>query len=136
MRLQARGDRGVVQSVVLFLGVSVLSGALAAGLVIPFAGLLGFGTEKTSETFEKLPTELQQQPLPVRSRIVAADGSQIAYIYDQNRVNVRLSQVTSIMKKAIIAVESMCGPAGIGFVIWKIVFTARPASDKAKAQTA
>jgi membrane peptidoglycan carboxypeptidase len=105
MRLQARGDRGVVQSVVLFLGVSVLSGALAAGLVIPFAGLLGFGTEKTSETFEKLPTELQQQPLPVRSRIVAADGSQIAYIYDQNRVNVRLSQVTSIMKKAIIAVE-------------------------------
>jgi membrane peptidoglycan carboxypeptidase len=105
MRLQAKGDRGVVQSVVLFLGVSVLSGALAAGLVIPFAGLLGFGTEKTSQTFQKLPTELIQEPLPVRSRILAADGSQIAYIYDQNRVFVRLSQISSIMKKAIIAVE-------------------------------
>jgi membrane peptidoglycan carboxypeptidase len=105
MRLQARGDRGVVQSVVLFVGVSVLSGALAAGLVIPFAGLLGFGTEKTSETFQKLPTELSQQPLPVRSRILADDGSLIAFIYDQNRVYVRLSQISSIMKRAIIAVE-------------------------------
>jgi membrane peptidoglycan carboxypeptidase len=106
MPVKERGDRGVVQSVVLFLGVSVLSGALAAGLVIPFAGLLGFGTEKTSETFEKLPTELQQKPLPVRSRIVAADGkTHIAYLYDENRVYVTLGQVSSIMKKAIIAIE-------------------------------
>jgi hypothetical protein len=50
MRVREKEDRGVVQSVVLFLGVSVLSGALAAGLAIPFAGLAGFTTEKTSET--------------------------------------------------------------------------------------
>lgn len=105
MPVKERGDRGIVQSIVLFLGVSVLSGALAAGLVIPFAGLLGFGTEKTSETFEKLPQELVQKPLPVRSRIVDKDGGHIAYIYDQNRVYVKLSLITSIMKKAIIAIE-------------------------------
>ena len=39
MRARDKDDRGVVQSVVMFLGVSVLSGALAAGLAIPFAGL-------------------------------------------------------------------------------------------------
>jgi membrane peptidoglycan carboxypeptidase len=106
MPVKERGDRGIVQSVVLFLGVSVLSGALAAGLVIPFAGLAGFGTEKTSETFEKLPVELKTQPPPVRSRIVAADGkTHIAFIYDQNRIDVKLSQIAPIMKKAIIAIE-------------------------------
>lgn len=105
MRPKARGDRGVVQSIVLFLGVSVLSGALAAGLVIPFAGLLGFGTEKTSETFEKLPQELRQEPLPLRSQILAADGTHIAFLYEENRSTVRLSQITSIMKKAIVAIE-------------------------------
>ena len=105
MRPKARGDRGVVQSIVLFLGVSVLSGALAAGLLIPFAGLLGFGTEKTSETFEKLPTELRQEPLPLRSQIRAADGSHIAFLYEENRSTVKLSQITSIMKKAIVAIE-------------------------------
>src|SRR5262245_24761086 len=105
MRVKERGDRGIVQSIVLFLGVSVLSGALAAGLVIPFAGLLGFGTEKTSETCEKLPQELAQKPLPLRSRIVDKNGDHIAYIYDQNRVYVHLTQITSIMKKAIIAIE-------------------------------
>ena len=106
MPVKERGDRGIVQSVVLFLGVSVLSGALAAGLVIPLAGLAGFGTEKTSETFEKLPVELKTQPPPVRSRIVAADGkTHIAFLYDQNRVDVNLSQISPIMKKAIIAIE-------------------------------
>ncbi len=105
MRVLERGDRGVVQSIVLFLGVSVLSGALAAGLVIPFAGLAGFGTEKTSDTLEKLPTELKTGPLPVRSRIVTADGKQVAWLYDENRVAVSLSGIAPIMKKAIIAIE-------------------------------
>ena len=105
MRAREKGDRGVVQSVVLFLGVSVLSGALAAGLAIPFAGLAGFGTEKTAETLQDLPIELKTDPLAVKSKIVAADGSLIATLYEQNRVPVKLTQVTPIMRKAIVSIE-------------------------------
>jgi membrane peptidoglycan carboxypeptidase len=105
MRVLERGDRGVVQSIVLFLGVSVLSGTLAAGLLIPFAGLAQFGTEKTSDTLEKLPTELKTGPLPTRSRIVTADGKQVAWLYDQNRVPTNLSGIAPIMQRAIIAIE-------------------------------
>lgn len=99
------GEKGVVQSVVLFLGVSVLSGALAAGLAIPFAGLAGFGTERASESFEQLPQEMAVLPLPVRSRIVDSKGNVIANLFEQNRVYVPLRNVSPIVKKAVIAIE-------------------------------
>jgi membrane peptidoglycan carboxypeptidase len=106
MRVRDKGDRGVVQSVVLFLGVSVLSGALAAGLAIPFAGLAGFSTEKTAETFQDLPQELKTAPLTRRSTILAGDGSRIAELYEQNRVPLTsLAQISPIMQKAIVAIE-------------------------------
>ncbi|MFC5268714.1 penicillin-binding protein [Kribbella qitaiheensis] len=88
-----------------FFGVSVLAGALAAGLVVPFAGLAEFGTKKASESVESLPQELETEPPAVRSRILASDGSLIATLYEQNRVPVPLSQISPIMRKAIVAIE-------------------------------
>ncbi|MEV0291327.1 MULTISPECIES: transglycosylase domain-containing protein [unclassified Kribbella] len=105
MRVREKGDRGVVQSVVLFLGVSVLSGALAAGLAIPFAGLAGFTTEKTHDTLQDLPQQFDEVPLKQKSTILAADGSLIATLAEQNRVPVKLTQVAPIMQKAIVAIE-------------------------------
>ncbi|MFD7153781.1 transglycosylase domain-containing protein [Kribbella sp. NPDC059898] len=105
MRVREKGDRGVVQSVVLFLGVSVLSGALAAGLAVPFAGLAGFTTEKTSATLQDLPQQFDEVPLKQKSTILAADGSVIATLAEQNRVPVKLKDVAPIMQKAIVAIE-------------------------------
>lgn len=105
MRVREKGDHGVVQSVILFLGVSVLSGALAAGLAIPFATLVGFGTEKTAETIQDLPQELKTDPPAQKGRMLAADGSLIAHLYQYNRVPVRLNQVSKIMRQAIVAIE-------------------------------
>ena len=105
MRVREKGDRGVVQSVVLFLGVSVLSGALAAGLAIPLAGLAGFTTEQTSNTLQDLPQQFDEVPLKQKSTILAADGSVIATLAEQNRVPVKLKDVAPIMQKAIVAIE-------------------------------
>jgi membrane peptidoglycan carboxypeptidase len=105
MRVRDKGDRGVVQSVVLFLGVSVLSGALAAGLAIPFAGLAGFGTEKTAETLQDLPQELKTVPPSRKTYIYTADHKLIATLYDQNRDPVTLAQINPIMQKAIVSIE-------------------------------
>ena len=90
---------------ILFIGVSVLSGALAAGLVIPFAGFAGRGSEQVAETVQSLPREFESDPLAVRSRILAADGTLVATLYEQNRVPVPLSSVSPIMRKAIVAIE-------------------------------
>ena len=105
MRAREKGDRGVVQSVVMFLGVSVLSGALAAGLAIPFAGLAGFTTEQTSKTLQDLPQQFDEVPLKQKSTILAADGTLIATLAEQNRVPVKLGAVAPIMQKAIVAIE-------------------------------
>ncbi len=88
-----------------FIGVSVLSGALAAGLVIPLTGLVDLGTQKMSETVESLPQELRTEPLQIRSRIFAADGSLIATLFEQNRVPVPLNRVSAVMRQAIVAIE-------------------------------
>ncbi|WP_350275402.1 transglycosylase domain-containing protein [Kribbella sp. HUAS MG21] len=100
-----RGGRSKARALIMFILVSVLSGALAAGLAVPFAGFAGQGSEQVAETVQSLPKEFESDPLAVRSRILAADGSLLATLYEQNRVPVRLSAISPIMRKAIIAIE-------------------------------
>ncbi|HWD81011.1 MAG TPA: transglycosylase domain-containing protein [Kribbella sp.] len=100
-----RGGRNWARSLIMFIGVSALSGALAAGLAIPFAGFVGQGTAQVATTVESLPKEFESDPLAVRTRILAADGSLLATLYEQNRVPVPLSSVAPIMRKAIVAIE-------------------------------
>ena len=54
---------------------------------------------------DKLPADLEAEPLPQRTRLLARDGQALATLYDQNRVNVPLAEVAPIMRKAIIAIE-------------------------------
>ncbi|GAA0571501.1 PASTA domain-containing protein [Kribbella sandramycini] len=105
MRVREKGDRGVVQSVILFLGVSVLSGALAAGLAMPLAGLAGFTTEQTYKSIESLPQKFDEVTVKAKSTIRAADGSVIATLAEKYRTPVTLSQIAPIMQKAIVAIE-------------------------------
>ncbi|MBP2352388.1 membrane peptidoglycan carboxypeptidase [Kribbella aluminosa] len=100
-----RGGRNWARSVIMFIGVSALSGALAAGLAIPFAGFAGQGSAQVASTVQSLPREFQSDVPAVRSRILAADGTLVATLYEQNRVPVRLSAVAPIMRKALVAIE-------------------------------
>jgi len=100
-----RGGRNKARSLITFIGVSVLSGALAAGLAVPFAGFAGRGSQKVAETVQNLPRELEVDPVAVRSRILAADGTLIATLYEQNRVPVPLAAMSPVMRTAIVAIE-------------------------------
>ncbi|TCC08032.1 transglycosylase domain-containing protein [Kribbella soli] len=100
-----RGGRSWARSLITFIGVSALSGALAAGLVVPFAGFAGRGAAEVADSVQSLPRELEIDPVAVRSRILAADGTLVATLYEQNRVPVPLTAVSSIMRKAIVAIE-------------------------------
>jgi membrane peptidoglycan carboxypeptidase len=103
VRPSGRREGGVVPQLLLFLVVSVVSGLLLAGLALPVVGGLGLGARSAADTFQ--PSSLETPPLPQQSRIVAADGSLIATFYEQDRIDVPLSRVAPIMRKAIIAIE-------------------------------
>ncbi|WP_410791417.1 transglycosylase domain-containing protein [Kribbella sp. C-35] len=100
-----RGGRSWARSLITFIGVSALSGALAAGLAVPFAGFAGRGAAEVADSVQSLPRELAIDPVAVRSRILAADGTLVATLYEQNRVPVPLTAVSPIMRKAIVAIE-------------------------------
>src|SRR3954452_18797437 len=96
-----RDGRSWARSLITFIGVSALAGALAAGLAVPFGGVAGLGTAGIVKSVQNLPKELEVDPVAIRSRILAADGSLIATLYEQNRVPVPLSKVSPIMRRAI-----------------------------------
>jgi membrane peptidoglycan carboxypeptidase len=62
-------------------------------------------TKAAFNGYESLPDHLTTPPLPQRTRIVASDGSLIATIYEQNRVEVPLVDIAPVMRQAIVAVE-------------------------------
>ena len=89
----------------LFVLVSLVAGMLVAGAALPFVGGAGVATRTAIESYESLPSQLTTPPLPQRSRILAADGSVLATIYEQNRIEVPLTAVAPVMRQAIVAVE-------------------------------
>ena len=89
----------------LFVLVSLVAGVLVAGAILPFVGGTGVAARAAVESYESLPSQLVTPPLPQRSRILASDGSVLATLYEQNRIEVPLSQMAPVMRQAIIAVE-------------------------------
>jgi len=104
-----RADRLGIPGILSHLGgivaVAGVMGLLVAGLVIPFAGVAGLGARSVAESIDNLPADLEAQPLSERTRMVDKFGRVLATFFDQNRVNVPLTEVAPIMRRAIIAIE-------------------------------
>lgn len=96
---------GVVSHLGVMLAVSALVGLLVAGIAIPFAALAGFGARSTADSLKNLPAELETEPLAQRTKVLDRNGKLLATWYDQNRVNVRLDQVSLPMRQAIVSIE-------------------------------
>ncbi|GAC1492404.1 MAG: transglycosylase domain-containing protein [Pseudarthrobacter sp.] len=88
-----------------FLGVSAICGVLVAGLLVPAAAVSGSAASGSIEFFDTLPAELKVDPPSQTTRILAADGSEIASVYKENRTKVSLDQISPYMKNAILSVE-------------------------------
>ncbi|NHC22830.1 glycosyl transferase [Nocardioides sp. IC4_145] len=89
----------------VMLAVAAVLGVVVAGLAIPFAGVVGIGAKNVAETMDQLPAELETEALAQRTQVLDEDGEVIATLYDQNRVNVQLTDVSRMMIKAIVAIE-------------------------------
>ncbi|MFI5803683.1 transglycosylase domain-containing protein [Streptomyces sp. NPDC051561] len=93
------------QQAAKFLGVSVLSGAVLAGIALPAAGALGLAAKGTVEEFDTIPANLKRPPLSQRTTILDSKGGKIATVYSRDRTVVPLTDISPYMQKAIVAIE-------------------------------
>ncbi|MFE6196932.1 transglycosylase domain-containing protein [Streptomyces sp. NPDC057838] len=99
------GGLSPTQQAAKFLGVSVLAGAVLAGIALPAVGALGLAAKGSVESFDELPANLKTPPLSQRTTILDADGGPIATVYSRDRTVVPLKNVSPYMQKAIVAIE-------------------------------
>ncbi|MFI6687372.1 transglycosylase domain-containing protein [Streptomyces sp. NPDC050485] len=93
------------QQAAKFLGVSVLAGAVLAGIALPAAGALGLAAKGTVDGFAEIPANLKTPPLSQRTTILDNKGGTIAQVYSRDRTVVPLADISPYMQKAIVAIE-------------------------------
>lgn len=99
------GGLTTAQQATKFLGVSVLSGVVLAGLALPAAGALGLSAKGTAAEFDSLPGELKRPPLSQSTQILDSKGGLIATVYSRDRKVVELKDISETMQQAIVAIE-------------------------------
>ena len=97
-RRRSRGWARLVPAVVLFTACV----AVAVNLVLVGVGL---AAKEASDRFLALPSDLDAGALPQRSVVVDAEGTPIAWFYEQNRSVVPLDQVAPVMRQALVDIE-------------------------------
>ncbi len=89
-----------------FVAVSVLVGALGAGLFLPAVGATGMVTRSGVDFFNSLPADLETPPLSQGSKMYANDGKTLlATFFEENRVLTPLAKISPTMQHAIVAIE-------------------------------
>ncbi|EXU65354.1 penicillin-binding protein [Streptomyces sp. PRh5] len=102
---RSSGGLSTAQQAAKFLGVSALAGAVMAGLALPAVGALGLAAKGTVEEFDGIPANLKTPPLSQRTTILDAKGGEIAKVYSRDRTIVKLNDISSYMRQAIVAIE-------------------------------
>jgi membrane peptidoglycan carboxypeptidase len=83
----------------------LVSGVLITA-VFPNTPLVGIAVKKASDWYVALPSSLQAPPTQQSSYVYANDGKTlITTFYDQNRRNVSLPDIATVMQQAIVAAE-------------------------------
>jgi membrane peptidoglycan carboxypeptidase len=83
-----------------------LVGGVLITAMFPNTSLLGIAVKKASDWYVTLPGNLQTPPNQQSSYVYANDGKTlITTFYDQNRRNVSLSDIATVMQQAMVAAE-------------------------------
>jgi membrane peptidoglycan carboxypeptidase len=88
------------------LGILVVAGVLAAGMLLPFVGGAGVVAAKAAGDFLDTKCDLTISPAAQTSTVYASDGTTaIATLFAQNRRDVPLSQIPQATQDALISTE-------------------------------
>ncbi|WP_244178693.1 transglycosylase domain-containing protein [Streptomyces rubellomurinus] len=85
--------------------MSVVSGALLAGLVLPVAGGIGLVAKDTAEGFDDIPDDFKTPPLAQATQIFDAKGGLIAKVYERDRTVITADQMSPLMRHAQVDIE-------------------------------
>ncbi|MBF6213939.1 penicillin-binding protein [Nocardia puris] len=86
-------------------GSCALAAVLVAGLLFPLAGGFGFVSNRAADAVDNVAAELVEGIVPAVSTMVDADGTPIAWLYEQRRFEVPSEKISNDMKLAIISIE-------------------------------
>ncbi|MEU7802232.1 penicillin-binding protein [Micromonospora arborensis] len=99
-------DHNVLTNGASLLVCGLLAGVVVAAAAFPAVAMSGLAAKAGAETFGALPTELTVARAPQISYLLASDGkTPLATMYDENRRDVKLADISPYMQKAIIAAE-------------------------------
>ncbi len=85
--------------------LAVAAGVLSAAVVIPGTAFFAATANDVTRDVVDLPLELDDAPNPQTTRLYAADGSLLAYFYEENRQDVPLDSIAKTMQEAIVSIE-------------------------------
>ena len=89
---------GILARVAGIIVAASLAGVLVAMMFLPFVGGVGVVARDVIKDFQSLPDSLSTPPLPQRTLILASDGSVLATLYYQNRVEIPLESISPFMQ--------------------------------------
>jgi membrane peptidoglycan carboxypeptidase len=99
-------DHNVLTNAASLLICGLLAGVVVAAAAFPTVAMSGLAAKAGAQTFDKLPSELTVKRSPQISYLYASDGkTPLATMYDENRRDIPLKDVSPIMQKAMIAAE-------------------------------
>ncbi|MFD8782971.1 transglycosylase domain-containing protein [Kitasatospora sp. NPDC059599] len=90
---------------VRLIGISVVAGAVAAGIALPAVAAAGLGAQSAADDFQNLPDDFKTPALSQASTILDARGGTIATVYDRDRTVVPGDQISPLVKTALVDVE-------------------------------
>lgn len=94
-----------IAKLVLF---GVIGGVLVAMVLYPELVTIGHGADAASQSYLALPQDIQTPPTYQTSYVYAKDGKTlITSFYDENRRDVPLNQVSTVMQQAVVAAEDV-----------------------------
>jgi membrane peptidoglycan carboxypeptidase len=101
-------EHGVLTNTASLLVCGLLAGIVVAAAAFPVVALSGLAAKASADAFENLPTNLTELPPPQISYAYASDAKTLlAMFYDENRRDVHLADVATVMQQAIVAAEDV-----------------------------
>lgn len=103
-------------------GFCLLAGVVAAALMFPVAGGMGFMSNRASEVVANGSAQFLEGEVPAVSTMVDTKGNTIAWLYTQRRFEVPGDKIANTMKLALVSIEDKRFAAHNG-VDWKGTLT-------------
>ncbi len=85
--------------------LSALAGLVLAAAIAPAAAFTAVTVNNLSDDVVSLPLTLEDAPAAQTTRLLASDGSLLAYFYQENRQDIPLKKISGEMKDALLSIE-------------------------------